>query len=229
MLVETLIQTVAKKAQDFDEDASIDADRYTRTTVEDWVNNYNAALRQLVLVRPDSHYRSNGWQLTANETLQPVPDDCMRLIRIDRNMGSDGSTPGAPIREQKRSVLEDFNSTWHSETGETEVEFYAYELETPLHFWVSPRVHSSTAVYVGGTYGYAFDEVAYDGNFSTAEVEAADQFINPVMAWMLKEAFDVDTDSAYSINLSQKHEKSFYQGLGLEFKAAAMIAGKGGA
>lgn len=226
MLVETLIQRAAKKFGDFDGDATTDAERYTRTTVEDWVANYNAALRQLVLMRPDANYQVDQWQLTANETRQAVPDACLRLISIDRNMGDDGSTPGAPIREVPREVLEDYNSAWHSADGETEVEFYAYEVETPGHFWVSPRVHASTAVYVEGAYGYAFASVAYDDDFSTAEVACDDQFINPVLFWMLKEAFEVDTDSAYALDMARKYEAAFYQALGLEFKAAAGIAGE---
>lgn len=227
MKIEDLIILAAQKFGDYDADGASDDAKYSRVKVEDWVKFYNLAQRQLVLQRPDAHYKFDQWQLTADKTQQDLPSDALALISVDRNMGDDGSTPGAPIREVDRAVIDDFISTWHSDTGETEVELYAYSLRTPRHFWVYPRVHATTAVYVEGAYGYAFTDAAY-ATISSTDVEAGDQFINPLLEWMLREAWSVDTDSAQSQSLKQQHEEAFYRSLGIEFNTKSLISGEGG-
>lgn len=225
MKVEDLIVLAAQKYGDYNADGATDDEKYTRVKAEDWVKFYNSAQRQLVLQRPDANCKYDSWKLTADTTKQPLPADALVLISIVRNMGSDGATPGAPIREVDQSVIQDFDATWHSEAGETEVELVAYSRRTPKHFWVYPRVHATTSVYVEGAYGYAFSEVAY-ADIGSTDVEADDQFINPLLEWMLREAWSIDTDSRYAIELSGRHESAFYQALGIEFQAKALISGE---
>ena len=227
MKIEDLIILAAQKYGDYDADGADDDAKYSRVKVEDWVKFYNSAQRQLILQRPDANYKFDQWQLTAGQTKQDLPAAAIALISLDRNMGTDGATPGAPVREVDRAVIDDFISSWHSDTGEAAVELYAYSLRTPRQFWVYPRVHSSTAVYVEGAYGYAFTEAAY-ASISTTDVEADDQFINPILEWMLREAWSIDTDSARSSALAQGHEQAFYRALGIEFQSKSLISGEGG-
>jgi hypothetical protein len=174
-------------------------------------------------VRPDSNVKFDAVQLTANETRHALPSDCVTLIDMPRNMGSDGLTAGAPINRTTRQVIEEHNSTWHSATGETTIELFAYDPETPGHVWTYPRVHASTAVYADMAYSYNFTEVVY-ANITTTDVACADQFVNPVLDWMLHRANRMDTDALPNWNASIRYEQSFYQGLGIEFKAKMAIS-----
>lgn len=224
MYISDLIIIAAKKYGDYDEDGADDDAKYTRIKIADWVTAYNLAQKQLVSVRPDAHYKHASWQLSTNETRHSLPTDCVQLISIDLNMGT-GSTKGDVIRKAEKSVIDALNLSWHSATGETAIEFYSYDIRQPSTVWSYPRTHASTAVYVNGSYSYHFTEAVY-ATITSTEVAAGAEFHNALIAWMLKEAYDNDTDSQNSILLSQKHERSFYNELGVDFSSAQQIAPK---
>lgn len=226
MKISELIIEAAKEYGDYDADGATDDDKYSRVKIADWINYYNDAQRALLRARPDANYKVTEWQLTANKVNQAVPSDCEMLISIDLNMGSDGATPGAPIQPANEKVILNLDPTWYSATGQTEMELYSYDLRKPDHFKIYPRVHASTAVYVRGVYSYLFTD-AVSGTITTTDVEAGDLFLEPLKTWMKKKAWDIDTDSARADAMSTKMERSFYNQLGIEFKAAATVSGKG--
>lgn len=226
MYVSELIIRCAKDFNDYDEDGSTPAEIYTGITLDDWVDFYNAAMKQLVLVRPDSHVKTVQHQLTVNNTRQAMPADSIRLIDITRNLGSGGTTPGKPIRQVDRGVLEDFNSSWHSATGETVIEFFSYDMSTPDIFWVSPKPHATTAVYVEMYHSYLFDDVD-TADIATTEIEANNVFLEPLRFLMMSRAFGMDTDSTPNSSRSVQFEQSFYQALGIELQSGMAISAKG--
>ena len=223
MYISDLIIIAAKKFGDYDEDGADDAAKYTRMKIADWVDAYNAAQKQLVAVRPDANYKHATWQLTANEARHALPADCVQLISVDRNMGSAGATPGAAIRPLKKSVLDGLLLSWHSDTGVTAVEFYAYDIRQPKTLFTYQRTHASTAVWVEGAYSYHFTEAAL-ASITTTAVAAGAEFHNALIAWMLKEAFDIDVDTQGGFVKAQKQEQSFYNMLGVEFSSSKQIA-----
>ncbi len=225
MLVSELIIRAAKDFSDYDADGSTNDEKYTEVKIEDWLDYYHAALRQLVLVRPDAHYKTVSVTLVSG-TKQTLPSDALRLIDITRNMGTDGSTPGAPVTEIPRSDLDDSLLDWHTADGEIAINHFSYNIKTPKKFFVTPPVHASTVVQVEMDYSYLFTEVAI-ANVTTTEVELDETFIGPVQDWMMKLAYQIDTESAHNQNISMRCEQSFYQGLGLEFKAGKSIAPQG--
>lgn len=225
MYISDLIIIAAKKFGDYDEDGADDNAKYTRLKIADWVDAYNAAQKQLVATRPDAHYKHAVWQLSANESRHALPADCVQLISVDRNMGSDGATPGNAIEPADKSVLDRLLLSWHSDTGETAVEFAAYDIRQPKTLFTYPRTHVSTAVWVEGAYSYHFTEAVL-GSITTTAVAAGAEFHNALIAWMLKEAFEIDVDSAAGFTQAQKQEQSFYNMLGVEFSSSKQIAPK---
>ncbi len=225
MLVSELIIQVAKKYLDYDEDGSTDDEKYTRVKLQDWVDYYNSAQRKLVALRPDANYTVAAVLLAASATLQSLPAAAIALIDITRNMGTDGSTPGESIKKVNRKDLDDMHADWHTDTGTEEVDYYTYDSKKPKNFYVYPPTHATAAVYVEMAYSTLFDEIAV-GAITITDVEADDVFIDPIIDWMMKCAYEKDSDSAVNWEASKRYEQSFYNGLGVQFKSSSNIAPK---
>ena len=218
MKVSELIIRCAKDTQDYDVDGATYADQFIHTELQDWIDFYHQAQRQLVKVRPDSNYKHTSWQLTANMVRHDAPTEAIAMIEITRNMGSDGLTPGTPIIEVPRDDIEAMISTWHSDTGVTAIEFFSLDSKMPRTIWTYPRVHASTAVYVEGVYSYAFTEDITTLNYTTEDIDAGNQFIDALGLWMKRCAKLVEGDES-SIGEAAFYEEEFYKDLGIEFKA----------
>ena len=222
MKVSELIIRCAKDTEDYDSSGATYADQFLHTELQDWIDFYHQAQRQLVKSRPDSHYKHASWQLTANMARHDAPTEAIAMIEITRNMGADGSTPGAPIVEVPRDDIESMISTWFSETGATEIELFSLDAKMPRTIWTYPRVHASTDVYVEGVYSYAFDDDITTGNYETQDIDAEDQFINALGLWMKRCAKLVEGDEA-APGEAAMYEEMFYRDLGLEFKAKSTM------
>lgn len=71
------------------------------------------------------------------------------LLGVHGNMGSDGLTPGEPIRVTSREKLDAQDPTWRApERASTRIRAYVHDPATPMYFEVWPPVHSVTPVWV---------------------------------------------------------------------------------
>jgi hypothetical protein len=185
----------------------------------DYTAFVNDAIRQVVLVRPDANVVTSVVQLVPG-TKQTLPASGVRLIDITRNMGADGTSPGAPITEVERSILDAMNYSWHSDVGETSIENYAFDVKNPRVFHVTPPVHSATAVNV---------EMSYS-SIPTALVDDADDFplddifFGPVVDFTLYRMNILDDASQASDFKAQHYLSNFYNALGLEFQGGQAVA-----
>lgn len=218
MKVSELIIRCAKDSEDYDADGATYATQFVHTELQDWIDFYHQAQRMLVKSRPDSHYKHVSWQLTANMARHDAPAEAIAMIEITRNMGIDGSTPGAPIIEVPRDDIESMISAWFSETGATEIEFFGLNPKMPQTIWTYPRVHASTDVYVEGVYSYIFTEDVTTSNYTTTDIEAGDQFIDALGNWMKRCSKMVEGDETFPGEASV-YEEAFYKDIGLEFKS----------
>ena len=217
MKVSELIIRCAKDTQDYDADGATYADQFIHTELQDWIDFYHQAQRQLVKTRPDSNYKHTSWQLTANMARHDAPAEAIAMIEITRNMGVDGLTPGKPIIEVPRDDIESMISAWFSETGSTEIELFSLDSKMPRTIWTYPRVHATTAVYVEGVYSYAFTESVTTANYNETDIEAGDQFIDALGNWMKRCSSMVEGDEL-SPGKATLYEEAFYKDLGIEFK-----------
>ena len=120
--------------------------RWPSAELLDWIT---AGLRAVANFKPQAVTTAQVVALTANSVRQPVPTGSFLLVDVVRNMGSDGITPGAPVRRVDHQAAKAFETTWFSATGETAITDYAYNAdEDHDHFYVYPRTHASTPVYV---------------------------------------------------------------------------------
>jgi hypothetical protein len=191
----------------------------SRVTEEDWIRYIGGALKNLILVRPDARTKLVAHQLTADTTVQTLPDEALRLIDIVRNMGTDGLTPGYPITIIRKELLDDADYTWHTATAQSYIDHYMYNLEDPYRFWVTPI--PSSAIYVDMIYSY----VPTLPTAGSDDVDIRDVFWAPIIHWMLYKAFMID-DEAVNTEQAIHHFNGFYTALGQEVKAGAMASPK---
>lgn len=189
-----------------------------RNEDSDYIDMLNAALQQVVLVRPDANAVTVNHQLVPG-TRQTIPSTGFRLIDIIRNMDADG-VPGLPITKTTREALDSANADWHIEPGATELDNYVHDAKNPTVFYVTPPVHTTTPVYAEVVFSQSPDAVSsqeealpLDGVFSGA-----------VKDWMLYLLYAQDSTSEDSPNKKLHHFQAFYQALGVEQQAGVAIS-----
>lgn len=104
---------------------------------------FNQAMRLLILKRPDASSKIATLDLKKG-TRQFIPDDGVRLLRVVRNIKTDGSI-GRAIRPVSMSALDSMAPDWHQITG-TIVDEFCFDPQSPKHFYVYPAPAADNAV-----------------------------------------------------------------------------------
>jgi hypothetical protein len=185
---------------------------------EDLVAYLNEGLRTIALFKPDATAKTGNVTLVAG-TRQTLPADGLRLIKLTRNMGADGNTPGRPVHVADEQMLSRFAPDWHTRAGADEIENYTYDEQDPKTFWVFPPANAGRQV--EGVYSAAPAELdAADLNYDTpAVVVPLDDVYEAVLkAWVLRCAFGVEISSLSSQRLALRYEQSFASMLGLKWR-----------
>lgn len=119
--------------------------RWTLAELLEWLND---GQREVAVLRPNSSTAVAVLPLDPGTTLQHLPTNpnAVSLIDITRNLGTDGSTPGAPVRIIAREELDLFRPTWHSDTAATAIQNYTYDGRSPRNFYVYPRPATAISV-----------------------------------------------------------------------------------
>jgi hypothetical protein len=201
----------------------------------------NDAQREVVNLRPDASASTANVQLGTG-TLQSIPTDGLRLIKITRNMsGTAGSATGArSIRIVDFDILNTQEPDWNNPTvsGDaahgTVVKHYAFDQDDPRKFYVYP-----------GVAGNAYVEIVYsktptDLANTSATIDVDDIFANPIVDFVLFKAYLKDSEYAGNAVRSNQHYALFNNSLGqstaasnitnpnLDYSAGRMVSNVGG-
>lgn len=175
--------------------------RWTDAEIIDYIND---AQRQIVLLRPDSNSRNESFQL-ASGSKQTLPARSTYLLRVTRNLGSDGNTPGKVIFPTLRSALDSETPDWHTKTGAA-VQHYIYDPNVDKKtFYVYPSADG----YIEIVYSTAPDEVS--GANDTLDLN--DQWINAVLDWVLYRCFSKDSEYSGNAQQAAGYYQRFMEGL----------------
>src|SRR5690606_33786140 len=110
-----------------------------RWPVSELLEYITDAERQIVLVRPDAAPKNEAIRLVGRSR-QEIPIGGIRLLRVGRNMGGAGATPGRAIRSTAREALDNENPDWHTASPALVVQHYIHENIVPRRFYVYPSV-----------------------------------------------------------------------------------------
>jgi hypothetical protein len=194
---------------------------YDRISTATWIKYLNAAVRALILVRPDAGAVTESVQLVAG-IKQTLPTAALRLLDISRNMGTDGATAGKIITPSDRSHIDYSNLLWPAATGQTYIDNFAYDSNVPRTYYVTPPVHSVTAVYVEMTTSQLPTTMTTTGSDDGIE----DIFFEPIIQFILWKAYSAD-DEGLEFAKAKDYFNTFLQLLGIE-QQTSQIAGPEG-
>lgn len=184
MLVSSLVASIRRTLNDADAVTFSDSDI---------VAAVNEAISALCIYRPDAAAKTAVVTL-APGTKQALPTDGVRLIRVVRNRGTDGTSIGRAIHQCDLATLDDISPGWHQLSGNYIAE-YAFDPLSPREYWTYPAVPS------GGLYA----EILYSQRFATVALTDSlpvdDVYSQPLKEWALYVLWGGDTDS--SPNYSQ--------------------------
>lgn len=144
----------------------------------------------------------------------------LRFLRLVRNMGIDGATPGPTILPGDLEAMDRMRPGWHDDTAHRVVKHYLYDPRRKTEFYVWPPVPASPAVYVELEHVQAPADVPYSTSKPryVAEHHAIgipDDFakaLNEFICWkcLAKE------DDLESVQKAAQHMQAFYQAIGLK-------------
>lgn len=176
--------------------------RWTQAELLGWLN---VVRRAAASIRPDMFIATTAVKLAAGAR-QALPAQGHRLIRLNSNMGTSGTTPGKSILAASRDHLDAQNRNWRTAGALDDVDCYSYDAGSPLEFWVSPP--NTGNGYVEMTYAVIPADIAL-----TDPIGCADIFQAPLLDGVLARAFAKDSDQGGSAALATAYYQSFTAGL----------------
>lgn len=176
--------------------------RWTASELVGWLND---GQRQAVILKPDVSVNTSSVQLTSG-TKQAVPSDGIVLLDVTRNMGTDGTTPGTPIRIIDRKIIDAMVPTWHTESAAVTVKHFVFDPRNPLVYFVYPQ--SDGTNYVELVYSVTPAIVSAGENIVLADV-----YESVLLDYILFRAYSKDADYAANAELALAHYTAFFNTL----------------
>ena len=109
-----------------------------------WIND---GQREIAKLKPDSSITTAPKILVAG-TKQVLASNEMALIKLTRNMGTDGTTPGKPIHFVDMDHFSLHNPGWQTDTANAVVRVYMLDDRFPRNYFVYPQQPTSNQGYV---------------------------------------------------------------------------------
>lgn len=185
--------------------------RWSQPELLDWLN---VGQRAIVQIRPDASAVTQAVQLAAG-TKQTIPAGAVRIMRVRRNMGANGTTPGRAIRSVEFEVLDAQNPGWHTDDAAQVVRHVLFDPADPRVFYVWPPQPTDTPHQVEAVLSMVPDEVEDTDDPITLD----DIYTDVLLDYILMRAYQ--KDSAYGEN-SRKAAlfgQSFLTALGVKATA----------
>lgn len=183
--------------------------RWPQAELLGWLND---ALREIAIARPDQSSKYGNVSLVAG-TRQTLPADAIELMRVVRNTGVGGTTPGLAIRKVPQELLDSQIPNWHATAPAATIKHFTYDARDPHHFYVYPPADGTTEV-----------EVLYNAapaklNAYTDTIVIDDIFANSALDYVMFRAYSKDLEEAGNTQRAEMHYKMFTERL--QAKSAA--------
>lgn len=165
--------------------------RWSRDDVRSFVSR---AMTWLVDKRPDAHTVSESVQLAAGaeQTVSSLVTGAMSYRGAVRNMGSDGNTPGAAIRDVDKATIDAINPKWTAARASSRISNAVFDANRPSAFWVYPPVPASPNVHVEILVSKT--PTALTAGNEGDDVDLGDGYREPVIAYAISLALRRQTD-----------------------------------
>jgi hypothetical protein len=179
--------------------------RWPQAELLDWLND---GQREVVLFKPNAYSRNATVALVAG-TKQSLPADALALTEVVRNMGTNGTTPGAAIRLVNREILDAQVPNWHIAPASATVKHYVFNPLDPKTFYVYPPQPAT---------GQGRVEIIYPAipaNITLADnILLDDIYVTVLVNYIMHRAYSKDTEYAANAQLASAYYQAFTAMLG---------------
>jgi hypothetical protein len=173
--------------------------RWTRSELLGWLND---GLRQIVLIQPNASNVVTAIKMVAG-TRQTLPSDGWLLMSVNRNMGTNGTTPGRAVRMISRELLDGFNPDWHTDTKTVAAKNYLYDIQDQTAFWVYPPNTGTGYVEIN------YSKQPTDLTAETQVIPIFDVYQQALLDYVLYRACSKDAEYAPGLQLGQGYLSTF--------------------
>lgn len=173
---------------------------------------FNDGQREIVMLRPDAYAQRVAHALV-NGTRQQIPGAGYQLIKVVRNMGADGNTPGRVVRKVPEEQLDASTPDWHASAASAVTLHYTFDIREPKTFYVYPPAIAPNTVEL--VYSSAPSPLA-----AKTDVQLLDDvYANALLDYVLYRAYSKDAESTANAQRAVAHRTAFEQSLGLKAQA----------
>lgn len=134
--------------------------------------------RAIAAIDPSAAQKMSVVKLSSG-VFQTLPDDGRMLLRLIRNMGTDGTMPGRVVRLVSREQLDAQSQEWHKSVPHTEVRDYMYDPQDEDTYYVWPPSNGSG--YVQLSYCFNPPEVVS----TSTNISVRDIFQTPLFDYIM--------------------------------------------
>lgn len=173
--------------------------RWLRTELLSWLSQ---AQRSIAIRNPGTVNTVAVMKLQVG-TRQSIASSGWQLLDINRNMGTDGLTPGAPIRIISQELLDAFSPNWHAATPTSAVDNFIYSPKDETSFFVYPPSDGTGYVEVN------YASITYDFTAETDTIKVPDIFEPTLTDYMCFRAHSKDAEYAAGMQLAGMFFSSF--------------------
>lgn len=172
----------------------------------------NDGQREIVVLKPTANVVIESVELTPASARQSLPANGYAFLRAIRNMGSDGDTPGASLREVDGSAMDAFDPTWRETTNPSaSVSGYFYNQDAPRKWHVVP-IAPPAALFVEIEYSAAPADVTIngvDGGSSNSAISLDDAYAVALKEYVMYRAYARNAEVANHQALATAHYEKF--------------------
>lgn len=196
-----------------------DATRWTLPELADWINE---AVKAILLAKPSAHSETEVLSLSEG-TYQTVPDGSLSLLRVVRNITSEGPprVGGRIVRVTTRDALDAQEPYWHDPTRvpyKKEVRQFVFDEEEPESFYVYPGNDGTGKV--EAVLSKLPTAIAASGDADTLasyaqDIGLQDVYLPPILDYVLYRAMSKD-DEAGNPAGAIMHFQAFSTAVGLK-------------
>ncbi len=183
-----IAKDVVRRVQTVLQDSSPAYTRWSLDELTDWINDGAA---EVVIRRPAARAVTASLALVAG-TRQDIPVNGLELMDVIRNMGSDGQTPGRPIRLINRFMLDEQLPDWHSAAGAV-TKHFAFDERDPTQFWVFPQAVNGNQVEIRYSESPPVLTPAQVDDGAT-EIDLDRAYIGPLTSYVIWRAMSKDSE-----------------------------------
>jgi len=194
---------------------------------QDLINWYNFGTRQIVSIDPRANPITVAMKLAIG-IKQTIPPGGIALLNVIRNMGVDGETPGRAIVQTTLEALSRSYPSYSTETASATIYNWMPDVADKTIFRVYPPADGTS--YGEIVYGKVPTILVYDaaGDWQSALIGVKENYVDPLMNYLLSRAFGKDTDIPGNIGKAALYYGLFLTGMGLPAPAQRQRQAQGG-